>query len=79
MILDQHMPRMSDLEFMAALDSRVFRDEYLPILMISADERPELREQALAGGARDFLSKPFNSVEVLLRVRNLLQARLFHL
>jgi putative two-component system response regulator len=78
-ILDYRMPRMHGLDFMAALGSRRIGAEYLPILMVTADDRPELREQALAGGARDFLAKPLNAVEVLLRVRNLLQARYFYL
>lgn len=78
-ILDYRMPRMHGLDFMAALGTHILDSEYLPILMVTADDRPELREQALAGGARDFLAKPLSAVEVLLRVRNLLQARFFYL
>ena len=52
--------------------------DYFPILMLTADERPELKETALSSGAKDFLNKPVNPVEARLRIRNLLEARYFH-
>jgi putative two-component system response regulator len=49
-----------------------------PVLVVSADISAETRREALAVGATDFLSKPFNKSEVLLRIRNLLRIRLLH-
>jgi signal transduction histidine kinase len=48
------------------------------VLVLTADITPEAKERALSGGARDFLTKPLDVVEVLLRVHNLLEARLLH-
>jgi adenylate cyclase len=50
---------------------------YLPVLVITAQAGHKLR--ALKAGARDFVSKPFDLAEVLLRVYNLLEVRLLHL
>ncbi len=71
-LVDFHMPAMNGLEVIEILRPQL--SEYFPIVMLTADERPELRESALAGGARDFINKPFNGTEVKLRIRNLLEA-----
>ncbi|HVC31060.1 MAG TPA: HD domain-containing phosphohydrolase, partial [Steroidobacteraceae bacterium] len=52
---------------------------YLPILILTADISLETKQRALASGARDFLTKPFDRTEVLLRIRNLLETRFLHL
>src|SRR5262249_33461376 len=52
---------------------------YLPVVMLSADITAEAKQQALAGGAKDFLTKPFDAVEVVLRCENLLETRFLHL
>jgi putative two-component system response regulator len=75
-IIDYHMPLMTGLQAIELL--RPHLPEYFPILMLTADERPELRQTALASGAKDFLTKPVNAIEVELRIRNLLEARHFH-
>ncbi|MDF1522139.1 MAG: response regulator [Trueperaceae bacterium] len=72
LLLDHRMPHLTGLEVLEALAPHL--PEGFPVVMITADDRPELRHQALASGARDFLTKPVQSVEVLLRVRNLLEA-----
>jgi putative two-component system response regulator len=51
----------------------------LPILILTADIRPELKRRALSAEAKDFVTKPFDRTEVLLRIQNLLQARFLHL
>jgi putative two-component system response regulator len=51
---------------------------YLPILMVSGNLTTEARRRALAGGARDYLSKPYDAGELVLRVRNLLEMRFLH-
>jgi putative two-component system response regulator len=71
-LLDHRMPHRTGLEVLEALAPLL--PEGFPVVMVTADDRPELRHAALARGARDFVGKPFQRVEVLLRVRNLLEA-----
>ncbi len=77
-LLDLHMPHMSGFELLAELRARTEPGEIRPVLVLTADVTTEAKQRALAGGASDFLTKPLDSVEVLLRVRNLLQTRLLH-
>ena len=72
-LLDLQMPRMSGFEVMAAL-SDVEEVESAAVLVLSAD--PSQRSSAIQAGATDFLSKPFDLTEVLLRVRRLLETRM---
>lgn len=72
-VLDQHMPQRDGLQVLN--DLRPLLPDAFPILMLTGDMRPELREAALAGGAKDFLNKPVNPVETRLRIRNLLESR----
>jgi EAL domain-containing protein (putative c-di-GMP-specific phosphodiesterase class I) len=51
---------------------------YLPVLVLTADATRASRDQALSNGAHDYLTKPFDPAEVLLRVRNLLETRRLH-
>jgi CheY-like chemotaxis protein len=78
-LLDLHMPHRSGFEVLADLAARVPAAEFLPVLVLTADVTAQARERALAGGAHDFVLKPFDRTEVLLRVRNLLHARHLHL
>jgi len=78
LLLDWHMEPVSGLEFIEALKSRVRSEDMPPVLVLSADTTAETRREALAVGATDFLSKPLDASEVLLRIRNLLQMRLLH-
>jgi putative two-component system response regulator len=75
-VLDYHMPRLDGLGVLDALGPHL--PDYLPVLMLTSDERPALREAALDAGVRDFLTKPVRQAEVLARIRNLLEARAFH-
>jgi signal transduction histidine kinase/DNA-binding response OmpR family regulator len=77
-LLDLHMPHRSGFEILADLRDRTARDDFLPVLVLTADVTQEARDRALSEGARDFLTKPFDAVEVLLRVRNLLEIKLLH-
>src|SRR5688572_14696728 len=74
-LLDLHMPYRDGHAVLAELREHVPADDYVPVLVLTADITSQARERALSGGARDFLTKPFDVVEVLLRVRNLLEAR----
>jgi diguanylate cyclase (GGDEF)-like protein/PAS domain S-box-containing protein len=74
-ILDLHMPAMDGFEVMEQLKG-VEGDAWLPVLVVTAE--PDKKLAALKAGARDFISKPFDTVEVLARIRNLLEVRLLH-
>lgn len=73
LLLDVHMPSKSGLEILAELNEAVPSEERIPIVMLTGDHDPTVQEQALAYGAKDFIVKPFESIPVLLRLRNLLQ------
>ncbi|WGG51051.1 EAL domain-containing protein [Rugamonas sp. DEMB1] len=74
-ILDLHMPGLSGFGVMEQLKP-LESDGYLPVLVVTAE--PEQKLAALEAGARDFVSKPFDPVEVLTRIRNMLEVRLLH-
>ena len=74
-ILDLHMPGMSGFEVMEALKP-MESGAYLPVLVVTAE--PDKKLAALDAGARDFVGKPFDPVEVLTRIRNMLEVRLMH-
>jgi signal transduction histidine kinase/DNA-binding NarL/FixJ family response regulator len=78
-LLDLHMPYRTGFEVLGDIGTRVPADDFLPVLVLTADATAQARERALAGGAHDFVLKPFDRMEVLLRVRNLLHTRLLHL
>jgi signal transduction histidine kinase/CheY-like chemotaxis protein len=77
-LLDLHMPFRNGFEVLADLRGCIPEGEYVPILVLTADVTSEARDRALSEGAHDFLTKPFDAVEVLLRVRNLLGTRRLH-
>jgi diguanylate cyclase (GGDEF)-like protein len=78
-MLDLHMPHIDGFSLLETLRTGVLEHEYLPVLVLTADTTRETRERALASGARDFLTKPLERVEVLLRTKNLLETRYLHL
>ncbi len=77
-LLDLHMPHFTGLEVIEQLRCLFCEDSYLPILVLTADITPDAKRHALQIGANDFLSKPFDVTEALLRVRNLLETRHLH-
>lgn len=74
-LLDLHMPGCDGFQVMEAL-KEIETGGYLPVLVITAHPAHKLR--ALQAGARDFISKPIDLAEVLVRVHNLLEVRLLH-
>jgi len=74
-MLDLQMPGMDGFQVMDGL-KEIETDGYLPVLAVTAHPAHKLR--ALECGAKDFISKPFDLAEVLLRVRNMLEVRLLH-
>ena len=77
-LLDLHMPHRDGLEVMDELN-QIAEASYLPILMLTGDDTPEAKREALSRGAKDFVNKPFHSDEVLLRIRTLLETRFLYL
>ncbi|MBI4545580.1 MAG: response regulator [Gemmatimonadetes bacterium] len=77
-LLDLDMPYLDGFQVMEQITPRVPEGTYLPILVLTGETAQDVKERALASGARDFLSKPFEPTEVLLRIRNLLEARRLH-
>lgn len=71
-LLDLTMPYMSGFEVMEKLNKLIPNDTFLPILVLTADITTEAKIRALSGGASDFLTKPFDLIEVGLRIKNLL-------
>jgi putative two-component system response regulator len=74
-LLDLSMPRMDGFQVLQRMKSMTAEDDYVPFLMLTGNTQREVRNQALASGARDFLAKPFDPDEALLRIRNLLDTR----
>jgi len=71
-LLDLAMPHLTGFEVMEQLKSILQQNAFLPILVLTADITNESKIKALSGGASDFLTKPFDLLEVGLRIKNLL-------
>jgi PAS domain S-box-containing protein len=74
-LLDLQMPGLDGFQVMAGLKTSV-ADDYLPVLVLTAQPGHKLR--ALQAGAKDFISKPFDLVEVKTRIHNMLEVRLLY-
>jgi putative two-component system response regulator len=77
LILDLCMPHLDGFGVMDQLRS-LTGDVYLPIIVISSEEHPERKHKALKSGAKDFLNKPYDQMEVLIRIRNIIEVRLLY-
>jgi DNA-binding response OmpR family regulator len=76
-LLDLRMPHLDGIQVLRQLKQRR-TDVYLPVLVLTADVSRESKRAALEAGANDFLTKPFEQIELLLRVRNLIEMRVLH-
>ena len=74
-LLDLNMPGMDGFEVMQKL-KQIEQDAYLPVLAITA--QPRFKIAALEAGARDFITKPYDLVEVRQRIHNILEVRLLY-
>lgn len=79
LLLDLLMPHVDGFRVLETLAEIVPPTSHLPVLVLTADVTLETKRRALARGATDFLTKPFDLSEVLLRIRNMLQLRQLHL
>lgn len=74
-LLDLQMPVMDGFQVMESLKTNI-NDAYLPVLVLTAQPGHKLR--ALKAGAKDFISKPFDLVEVKTRIHNMLEVRILY-
>lgn len=78
-LLDLHMPHLDGLAVLKALAGEIPRESFVPVIVLTADATDGSKRAALAAGAKDFLTKPFDHTEVVLRAKNLLETRALHL
>lgn len=77
LLLDIRMPNLDGFGVMEKLKS-VIKNDYLPILVLTAELTSGTRSKALTSGAKDFITKPFDRLEVLQRIQNIIEVRLLH-
>ena len=77
-LLDLSMPFIDGYAILEQLRKSQPEGSYLPVVILTADVTSQARRRALTAGANDFLTKPFDNDEVLLRCKNLLAARTLH-
>jgi EAL domain-containing protein (putative c-di-GMP-specific phosphodiesterase class I)/DNA-binding NarL/FixJ family response regulator len=76
-LIDLHMPHLDGFALLSRLAERA-AGSYAPALVLTADASAESLRRALEAGAQDFVTKPFDATEVVLRVRNLLHTSYLH-
>ena len=76
-MLDLMMPHIDGFAILEALRFET-SETFLPVIVLTADANEETKLRALRAGATDFLLKPFDQIEVLLRIGNLLETRHLH-
>jgi signal transduction histidine kinase len=74
-LLDLHMEPLSGIDVLRRIGETIEARARPPVLMLTADTTPEAKHEALAAGATDFLAKPIDPVEVILRIENNLTSR----
>jgi putative two-component system response regulator len=77
-LLDVHMNGMDGFQVLEQIVAGSVAGDHVPVIMITGDDSAETKRRALALGAKDFVGKPFDSAEVLLRIRNHLETRFLH-
>lgn len=77
-LLDLMMPGLDGYAVLEQLARRTAPGEFRPVMVISADVTQEAKRRALALGAKDFLTKPFDLIETMLRICNLLETCLLY-
>lgn len=77
-LLDLRMPRVDGFSLLTAFAEYRPVGQFVPVVVLTADVTREARHRALALGATDFLTKPFDTVEVVLRLWNLLETSVLY-
>ena len=78
-LLDLMMPHIDGFTVMESVKAILPEGVFLPILVLTADANPQVKRRALSAGAKDFLTKPFDQTELLLRIMNMLETRFLHI
>lgn len=78
-LLDLRMDGIDGYEVLTQIRRYLPIDSYLPVLIVTSDAAQQARERSLSLGATDFVQRPYELFDVILRVRNLLQIRFLHL
>jgi len=76
-LLDLNMPTMDGFQILECLQ-RIETKSYVPVMVLTANTDDESRLRALEAGAKDFINKPFSKIEVMTRIRNMLEVRVAH-
>jgi CheY-like chemotaxis protein len=77
-LLDLMMPEVDGFQLLEAFKRHDRPDEFRPVLVLTADSTIAARRRALALGAKDFVSKPFDVIEIALRIANLIETRILY-
>lgn len=77
-LLDLMMPEVDGFQLLEAFGRHDRAEEFRPVLVLTADTTLQARRRALALGAKDFVAKPFDVIEVALRISNLLETRILY-
>lgn len=72
-ILDMSMPRISGIEFLSNIKSSGFFGE-IPVMVVTGEEGPELKEQCYQLGVKGYLTKPFNPIDLNTKIKKILQS-----
>lgn len=74
-LLDVHMPHPDGFAVLAQIREETPEDEYVPVVLLTADIQSHVKLEALGQGAKDFLTRPLDLGEVMLRITALLESR----
>ncbi len=77
-VLDLFMPHLDGFQIMEQL-AEFRKDHYLPVLALSSEKSSDVRLRALQSGATDFLNKPYENMEIIFRIRNMIEMRTLHM
>lgn len=77
-VLDLLMPHVDGFALLKQLRCRVPEGDFVPVLVVTADSTRKSKQEALSLSAKDFLTKPLDRAETLLRIYNLLETRWLH-
>jgi len=77
-LLDLHMPEVDGIQALKLIREHTGEVSYLPVLMLTADDTKKAKKDGLEAGVNDFLTKPYDRTEVVLRINNLLKTRELH-
>ncbi len=75
LMLDIEMPKLDGFAVMAQITESSVANRLIPVMVLTGREGDDVRNRALASGAQDFLHKPFDQTEVVLRVKSMLRVR----